>query len=194
MVEATDCIGDMLAMITRSFLSGSEEQMHSSSFTAVAKRYKTVLVALTTNLREAGFEHCVSGTEKEYEIEARLVTCMQRLAHNIGGLRSAATTQFSLLAQSDANSMSLSTAKQYLHEYDEDDDSSSSASYADAIASTFENTLAPIDEVSEEGTGHGERTSEERDMHGQISSEHSIPLAVEVFAQFIKYLGPSMVL
>ncbi|KAI9782659.1 MAG: hypothetical protein M1816_001730 [Peltula sp. TS41687] len=195
MIEATDCIGDMLAMITRSFLSGSEEQMHSPSFTNVAKRYKAVLVSLKTDLREAGFEHYVSGTEKEHEIEARLVTCMQRLAHNIGGLRSAATTQFSLLEQSDAGSLFRpSTAIRYFHDHheDDDDDDSLSTSYADAIASTFDNTLAPIDEVSEEGTEHGERANEERDSRSQISSEDPIPLAVEVFAQFIKYLGPSM--
>lgn len=171
--------------------------MHSPSLTKVANRYRTVLASLTTNLREARFEHCVSGTEKEYEIEARLVTCMQRLAHNIGGLRSAATTQFNLLAQSDASTLSLlSTANKYRDDdhHDDGDNGSLLASYSDAISSAFGNTLAPIDEVSEEGTEQGEQPSEEPDSRSQISSDQATPLAIEVFAQFIKYLGPSMVL
>lgn len=57
-----------------------------------------MFTSLTKNLNEAKYEHYIRGTEQEYELETKLVECMQRLAQHIGGLRSAASTQFSLLA------------------------------------------------------------------------------------------------
>jgi hypothetical protein len=49
------------------------------------------------NLIEAQREHYLLGSERQYHIEAKLVRCLLRLSQNIGGLRSAASTQFSIL-------------------------------------------------------------------------------------------------
>src|SRR5258706_15654704 len=68
-------------------------------FQTLARRYKSVIAQLTRNLKEAKAEHYILGTESEYSHEARLVNCMQRLAQAIGGLRSAALTQFALLIE-----------------------------------------------------------------------------------------------
>jgi hypothetical protein len=49
------------------------------------------------NLIEAQREHYLLGSERQWHIEAKLVRCLNRLSQNIGGLRSAASTQFSIL-------------------------------------------------------------------------------------------------
>lgn len=88
-----------MTIITRSFLNGSEDELLRPEFTKAATSHRTVFIPLMKNLREAKYEHYVRGTEKEYVLEKSLVECMQRLAQHIGGLRSAASTQFSLLSQ-----------------------------------------------------------------------------------------------
>ena len=57
-----------------------------------------MFTSLIKNLKEAKYEHYLRGTEQEYKVEKKLIECMQRLAQHIGGLRSAASTQFTLLA------------------------------------------------------------------------------------------------
>lgn len=49
------------------------------------------------NLVEAQREHYLMGSERQYHIEAKLVRCLGRLSQNLGGLRSAAYTQFAIL-------------------------------------------------------------------------------------------------
>jgi hypothetical protein len=49
------------------------------------------------NLVEAQREHYFLGSERQYHIEAKLVRCLARLSQNLGGLRSAASTQFAIL-------------------------------------------------------------------------------------------------
>ena len=99
LINVTDSFADMLTLITRSFLTGLEEDLRQEAFITASTRYKSVLDSLKKNLKEAKYEHYVAGTERQYYLEAKLVNCMQRLAQNIGGLRSAANTQFDLLAQ-----------------------------------------------------------------------------------------------
>ena len=186
MIEATDRIGDMLSLITRSFLNGLEEELRGPSFNRTAAAYKSVLAALTKNLRETRFEHFAVGTEQEYNIEAKLVTCIQRLAHNIGGLRSAAATQFSLLSQPD-DYPTAHIPRKLLSKHGSDTRS--------AIATNgqiLNERLAAIDEVPEEGNRQDEN-QEEEDANQQQFSRPGNELAAEVFAQFIKHLGPSMV-
>jgi hypothetical protein len=79
-------------------LNGSEDELLGTAFKKAAANHRTVFTSLTKNLSEAKYEHYVRGTEQEYELEKKLVDCMQRLAQHLGGLRSAASTQFSLLA------------------------------------------------------------------------------------------------
>ncbi|RPB16577.1 hypothetical protein P167DRAFT_532133 [Morchella conica CCBAS932] len=99
MIKSTDSFSDMLTIITRSFLSGTEEELLEPQFVKASTSLRTVFVPLMKNLREAKYEHYVRGTEREYVLEKKIVECMQRLAQHIGGLRSAASTQFGLLSQ-----------------------------------------------------------------------------------------------
>lgn len=98
-IKATDAMGEMLTIITRSFLSGSEQDLKDSAFIKASNQSKSTFKTLVKNLGEAKYEHYVLGTEQEYKIESRLVKCLETLTQNIGGLRSAAETQFTLLAQ-----------------------------------------------------------------------------------------------
>ncbi|MCJ1331064.1 hypothetical protein MMC10_007751 [Thelotrema lepadinum] len=102
LIDITDSLGEMLTMITRGFLTGSEEELEQRGFQEASTRFKSQYAALSKNLREAKWEHYAYGTERQYTIETKLLNCMRRLSQNVGGLRSAATTQFALLAQSHA--------------------------------------------------------------------------------------------
>ena len=99
MIDVTSSLADMLGSITSSFLNGSEAELEEESFKAAVERHKKASANLGKNLREAKFEHYVAGTEKQYEVEARLGNCVQRVTQSIGGLRSAASMQFGLLKQ-----------------------------------------------------------------------------------------------
>ncbi|CBY02277.1 hypothetical protein LEMA_P010640.1 [Plenodomus lingam JN3] len=100
-IQSTDAMADMLNGITRSFLSGAEQDLKSEAFIKASNKSQATFKTLVKNLGEAKFEHYVLGTEQEYKIHARLVKCLETLMQSIGGLRSAAETQFTLLAQSD---------------------------------------------------------------------------------------------
>ncbi|PUU72381.1 Fusaric acid resistance protein-like-domain-containing protein [Tuber borchii] len=98
MIRSTDSFSAMLTIITRSFLNGSEDELLGERFKSATANHRTVFTSLIKNLKEAKYEHYLRGTEQEYKVEKQLIDCMQRLAQHIGGLRSAASTQFTLLA------------------------------------------------------------------------------------------------
>lgn len=98
-IKSTDAMAEMLNGIALSFLSGSEQDLKSDSYVKASDRLQTTFKALLKNLGEAKFEHYALGTEAEYKINARLVKCVETLMQSLGGLRSAAETQFTLLAQ-----------------------------------------------------------------------------------------------
>ncbi|KAF1836339.1 hypothetical protein BDW02DRAFT_567082 [Decorospora gaudefroyi] len=100
-IQSTDAMAEMLTSITMSFLSGAEKDLKSESFVRASNQSKSLFKTLGKNLGEAKFEHYALGTEQEYRINARLVKCLETLIQSIGGLRSAAETQFTLLAQSE---------------------------------------------------------------------------------------------
>ncbi|KAI9769527.1 MAG: hypothetical protein M1840_004004 [Geoglossum simile] len=196
MIKVTDSFGYMLAMITRGFLTGSGEELHNQSFVEASNRYKSVFTSLTKSLREAKYEHYAFGTENEYYIEARLVDCMQRLTQNIGGLRSSAETQFSLLSQKGIGgsatplsplALLMTPSPQY------------SSMFSSLIVSPEERQgwLAAIHEVPEENGKTGVelvKNSGELDQTGeQDSSLPTTSSPVEIFERFITHLGPSMV-
>lgn len=97
MSKVTDLLADKLIAITRAFLSGSEEEVKSSAYKRVDKDFKASSGTMRKSLKEARWEHYALGTERQYTIEARLVRCLHRLSQNMGGLHSAAATQFSFL-------------------------------------------------------------------------------------------------
>lgn len=148
MIKVTDSFGDMLTMITRGFLSGSETDLRSTTFNNALSRYKSVFTELTKNLKEAKLEHYVLGTEDQYKLEAKLVNCLQKLAQSIGGLRSAATTQFTLLREAAISGSNTPIhAGRTIPEV-----RNSSISIVNARQDRFA-VLTAIEEASEEGSG-----------------------------------------
>lgn len=191
MIKATDTLGDMLATITQSFLTGSETDLRSSAFQDVARRYKSTFGLLKKNLKEAKAEHYVLGTENEYKHELRLVDCMEKLAQAIGGLRSAAMTQFVLLKETypNENSAQASSVRHMPAQIRGGSVSPTMSSRQDRFA-----TLTAIDEAPDEGS-EAEDIGVQRGLDRQGSSNSSLPAArtpSEIFERFILYLGPSM--
>ena len=186
LIQVTDSFGDLLAMITRGFLTGSEEELQQQSFRDASDKYKKVFNSLTKNLKEAKYEHYVLGTEKEYQLDAKLVNCIQRLAQNVGGLRSAATTQFLLMSQSTASGSATpaSTTNAPTPKF------GYFASISSSLTSPSEDhgVLAAIDESPEDASG--EDTAHPFEENGSI---HSITSPSDIFARFVIQLGPSMV-
>ncbi|KAK4992894.1 hypothetical protein LTR50_000800 [Elasticomyces elasticus] len=177
--KITDLVGDMLIVITRTFLSGDEAELQEPIFKQITKDHKTQLNSLKKNLSEARWEHYVLGTEKQYNIEAKLVQCLQRLSQNIGGLRSAAFTQFSLIRVSlkgDATPVVSSLRRQ-------------SISILFDPPRKLQDGLTPITEAPDD--------AEDEDWNRLISS--AVPNSsqaphspAEVFTTFIAQLGPPM--
>lgn len=197
MIRTTDSLGDMLTMITGSFLSGSEKDMSSSSFNATLTTYKSVINQLTKNLGEAKFEHYFLGTEEQYRLEASLVHCMQMLAQSIGGLRSAAATQFSLLRESSISGSSVPPSRGY---FDMAGIVGSPSSPSMVRPEHFA-VLTAIEEASEEGSASEEpalgstlrRTGSNTNIgSGSSSMMPAVRTPADIFARFIIHLGPSM--
>lgn len=187
LIQVTYCFGDLLAMITRGFLTGSEE-LQQESFRDASDRYKKVFSSLTKNLKEAKYEHYILGTEKEYQLEACLVNCIQRLAQNIGGLRSAATTQFLLIAQPGVSSSVTPVSTMYAPT----PKSGYITSNSNRLMSPSEDraVLAAIDEIPEEASFEDYQSAHPLQEDGSV---HSITSPSDIFTRFIIQLGPSMV-
>ncbi|KAL8701047.1 MAG: hypothetical protein Q9224_000685 [Gallowayella concinna] len=170
LISFTDTLSEVLTSTTGCFLVGSEEELRSPRYQAAMDKYKSQLASIDKNLVEAKYEHYIAGTEGEYQLEARLVRCMQRLAQNIGGLKSAATTQFLILAQPGSG---ISTGGR---------------SGIDSGISGVEHSslLGAIDEASE--LEENELTTDPASK----DSTKSILSPEDVFAEFIEHLGPSI--
>lgn len=188
LIQVTDSFGDLLVMITRGFLTGSEEELEQESFRHALDKYKKVFTSLTKNLKEAKYEHYVLGTEKEYQLEAKLVNCVQRLAQNIGGLRSAATTQFLLMAQPGVSGSATPASTVYAPT----PRSGHFTSISSGLTSPLENhgVLAAIDEAPEDDSFDDCQSTGPSQENGSV---HSITSPSDIFARFIIQLGPSMV-
>ncbi|KAI9848405.1 MAG: hypothetical protein M1837_000200 [Sclerophora amabilis] len=189
MIRATDSLGDMLAMITKSFLHGSDTQMKQSSYKEASDKFQAVIKSLTKHLKEAKNEHYVYGTEDEYHIEVRLTHCMQRLAQSIGGLRSAAMTQFDLLAQPTAGSSTPT-----LPTLASGSNSSPSIISANKFMTSQEHfaVLTAIDEAPEDENSSESGRSRSRDTTEDRSTLPTVNSPADIFARFIMHLGPSM--
>lgn len=193
MSKASIALGDMLSLITRSFLYGSEEDLRSPEFSAASAAYSSVYPQLTKNLREAKFERYFLGYEKIYQFDRAVVRSMETLAQSIGGLRSAANSQFSLLKEPVfqtplVRSPSIGTPPLM----------------SPPLHRTLSNTLksgkdrlpvlSSIDEASEEG--NEEERPRIRDRHPSDATNASAPPQFrhpsEIFELFISMLGPSM--
>ena len=194
LAQITDSLGDQLTLITRVFLNGSEEALQKQSYVNALEKYKKALSSMTKNLKEAKYEHYVLGTEREHHLEAKIVSSMQRLGQNAGGLRSAATTQFLLLKEPEVRgSQPYYSNKILRHRL------SSSYSFDGTLCDIDSpNTLEPIDERPEHTSPCLENAAMIDSTQSQSSDEDGGSLAPvksssDIFARFITQLGPSMV-
>jgi len=190
LVMVTDCFGELLTMITKGFLTGSEEELQAQPFLDTIAKYKKASSSLTKNLRNAKFEHYLAGTERELHLNADLVDCMQRLGQNIGGLRSAATTQFLLLAQPEIrSSKSHNTSTSQMQGMS----SFTALSTGQVSPAESHGVLEAIDETPETGTP---QTPYCAIGHGLMDGSDTLPAIntpSDIFSRFIVRLGPSMV-
>ncbi|KAL8849525.1 MAG: hypothetical protein Q9221_005532 [Calogaya cf. arnoldii] len=170
LISFTDSLSEVLASTTGCFLVGSEEEMKSPRYRTAMDKYKSQLASIEKNLAEAKYEHYIAGTESEYRLEVKLIDCMQRLAQNIGGLKSAATTQFLILAQPGLGTSAGRRA----------------GKSTGATGSENPTTLEVIDETPEIHQG------EPAKLPASKASPNSILTPSDVFTQFIEHLGPSI--
>lgn len=165
MIQATDSLEEMLTLIARAFLSGSELELKSSTFNKAQSKYKSVFTRLQTNLKEAKFEHYLLGTEEQYNLQASLVASMQSLSQALGGLRSAATTQMTLLKEGPASGTRTPYSPRLT--------SSIISGRQDQFAA-----LAAIEEASEEGSGIEDQGDERPIRLGRQRSGISIASSI----------------
>ena len=91
----TDLLGEILIVITRSFLLGQQSVLADGK--QLEKDHQASLTSMKKNLIEAQREHYVLGTEGQYLVEKSVVECLERLSQDLGGLKSSALAQFSML-------------------------------------------------------------------------------------------------
>jgi hypothetical protein len=187
MNKASVSLGDMLSMISRGFLTGSEDDLLSTEFSAASASYVSVYAQMVKNLREAKFERYFLGRERIYQLDRAVVKSIETLAQSIGGLRSAANTQFALLKESPDLDLPLGgmSPGTTIH----------TPFLSRRLPGTLRSghdrllTLSAIDEASDEST------EEERDpakMAGDAPDAPPFNCPSDIFELFITLLGPSM--
>ncbi|KAF2271568.1 uncharacterized protein EI97DRAFT_387651 [Westerdykella ornata] len=196
-IKATDALGEQLTIITRSFLSGSEQDLKDTDFIKASGQSRATFKTLVKNLGEAKYEHYLLGTEKEYKVEARLVKCLELLLQNIGGLRSAAETQFTLLVQSEQSACGtggeISGPRRANPAHYSDHTTSPHISPTLSHVERRSSILASIEELPE---SPGEVSDDES---LRMSGSWRLPQGMEtnlkasdMFSIFIAHLGPPM--
>ncbi|KAG6072501.1 hypothetical protein E4U16_005296 [Claviceps sp. LM84 group G4] len=98
MLKASTALGDVLTAVSASFLCDDVTRHDGpNAISSASSSYRQSHAALLRNLREAKFEHIVVGREKVHVAEKSIVGAIETLAQSIGGLKSAAQTQQTLL-------------------------------------------------------------------------------------------------
>lgn len=184
LVTVTDTLAIMMALITESFLSGSEEVLLSAEFVDAEAKHRKAYSQLDRLVREAKLEHFVAGTEKEYRLEKNLVRWVQDITHNMGGLRNAASLQFSLIRETIA------------HDSVSPEDQQGSSTHVDYFMTLERSWSFPEGSFLEPIVERPEEELSPVSSH-QLGSTESTPrptlLPADVFTVFISHLGPAMV-
>jgi hypothetical protein len=186
-INITDLLEEILTTTTRSFLSGSEQDLQEASYKQASNTYKAVFNSLLKDLGEAKYEHYLLGTEKEFHVEAKLVKTIERLSQSVTGLRSAAETQFSLLASPSYGAATPVVLRM---------DSISSSPLQSPDFSTIDdrmNQLGAITEEPEDSVESSPSTPSGRMTMSRLSSYVSTSAGPsDIFSLFIRELGPPM--
>ncbi|KAL7941468.1 Fusaric acid resistance protein-like domain-containing protein [Trichoderma barbatum] len=176
MAKATASLGGMLCTISASFLKGVEEEQMSAEFTASSATYTVTYPQMLKNLREAKFEDYLLGRERIYVLQRSTVKAIETLARSIGGLRSAANTQLSLLklAESDDSPPPLTRLL-----------TASSLGDFEGISPSSSSPRAAY-YVSSRPSSPGQRPSSSAHDHDDG------PTPSDLFKLFVDLIGPSM--
>ncbi|GAB7356966.1 hypothetical protein MBLNU459_g7806t1 [Dothideomycetes sp. NU459] len=186
LTKMTDLLGDKLIAVTKAFLSGSETEMQGPAYQQINKDHKASTNSMKKNLKEAKWEHYVVGREKQYGIELRLVRCLQRLSQNIGGLHSAASTQFTLIKSTSLSKQSSTGLSNSVSAASSVLDTPRLVNEPSEIAAL---NLVPIPEVAEDATeSHAANGSTE----GYFPDSRPSMSPADMFSTFIIQLGPPM--
>lgn len=198
LIKFTNAFSDLLSGITSSFISGSEEDMKHPIVAAAFDTFETLYTTLDQTLAEARYEHYLRGTENEYQIEASLVQCMQRLAQDIGGLRSAASIQFSLLAESKAKGEPASATS--LAKVPANDAGGAGRDLSQSAPTTLQTIHHAGEEAIDDSSSTSTVTDQpqpstqfRQDLSRSVQGGPSAASTANVFAVFIENLGPPMV-
>jgi uncharacterized membrane protein YgaE (UPF0421/DUF939 family) len=109
LLDTTDSLADILALIASSFLTGDESELEDSVLQQITEKHTKLSSTIMQNLKESRYEHYLLGTERLAAIESKLATCIQRISQSIGGLRSAAAMQFVVVKQPAFSSKQVSS-------------------------------------------------------------------------------------
>ncbi|KAI1808164.1 Fusaric acid resistance protein-like-domain-containing protein [Daldinia bambusicola] len=195
MRNASTSLGDMLSMIASGFLSGVEEDFTSSAFTKASSTYASTLSQMNKNARESKYEYYILGQEQIYRHDKAVVKSMESLAQSLGGLRSAANTQFELLKEVSFGPQSSHSATSPF--------SSSTNPFSPTLPKSPSvvlksggnkfNALGSIDEAPDERSDRDEDVAPTQDGSRPLSaSALSLRTPSDIFELFIARLGPSM--
>ncbi|KAI1778359.1 Fusaric acid resistance protein-like-domain-containing protein [Hypoxylon cercidicola] len=193
MRNASTSLGEMLAMIASGFLSGAEEDLSSCAFTKASSTYSSNLSQMNKNARESKYEYYFLGQEGVYRKDKAVVKSMEKLAQSIGGLRSAANTQFELLKEvSNGPSTANITISPTTNVF--------SPIFGRSLSATLKsgsnrfNSLGAIDEAPNERSDPEDEPTPMRGSPTAMLSPSSSSLRTpsDIFELFIARLGPSM--
>ncbi|KAI0910016.1 ribosomal protein L19 [Ustulina deusta] len=195
MRTASISLGQMLSMISSGFLSGAEEEFTSKHFTDASATYTSTLNLMNKNARESKYEYYLIGQEQIYRHDKAVLKSMENLAQSIGGLRSAANTQFELLKEISAGPLSVSIPPS-------PDTNVFSPVFGWSSSSSFKNVnpsgrLSSIHEAPDERSDREDESTPTRMRDSSPGLHHSssdlAPRSPsEIFELFIMLLGPSM--
>ncbi|KAI1810284.1 ribosomal protein L19 [Poronia punctata] len=202
MRTASISLGRMLSMISSGFLSGAEEEFTSKSFADASTTYTTTLGLMNKHARESKYEYYFLGREQIYRQDKAVLKSMENLAQSIGGLRSAANTQFELLKEVSNGTPSVNMpGSPSVGPFSPYFGRSFSFSSSVKTAKQF-GGLSSIDEAPDERSDREEDTTPTPAREGDsLSAIFSAPTPglgfapkspSEIFELFIALLGPSM--
>lgn len=192
MRTASTSLGDMLTMISHGFLSGNEEEFTSKSFTKASSGYSSTLAQLNKNARESKYEYYLLGREQIYKHDKAVVKSMESLAQSLGGLRSAANTQFELLKEI-SNTVDWKSSSIITFSPKASPRSSFTFPSSPRFSGNRFGTLSAIDEAPDERSDREDlATPAEEAPEFMTRSTSSLRSPPDIFELFIARLGPSM--
>ncbi|KAI1865849.1 uncharacterized protein JN550_008107 [Neoarthrinium moseri] len=191
MRSASVNLGEMLSMITGGFLSGAEEDLSSKGFAKTSASFTSTLTTMNKHLRESKYEYYLLGREEIYKQDKAVVRSMERLAQSLGGLRSAANTQFELLKEKTDGLFGNQTASPGADAFIPSPGRTTPGHFKSS--SRFA-VLSAIDEAPDERSDREDEPTplSESYFDPSIMSPGAFRSPSDIFELFITRLGPSM--